>query len=200
MQARVKQFIFAVRQRRGALVHRFGNGFVHQVHDEFVRGADVKGRVLGLPRLARSRKFGSLPSLSRTSNPEISGKRRSRTTQSKFRSPSIFNACSPDAAVSISISLCSKRARMLNCSAGFVLHHQQPTGARPRIFLDPHERSLQAFRGGRLGYEAKRPARQAVLPVFIQGNDLNRDVPRGGIVLQLTHYRPTQHIRQENIQ
>ena len=46
-QTGTRQFIFAIRQRRGALVHRFGDGFIHEVDDEFVRGADVQGGVLG---------------------------------------------------------------------------------------------------------------------------------------------------------
>jgi hypothetical protein len=46
-QAGANQFIFAERQRRGALVHRLGDFFVHEVHDEFVHGADVERGVLG---------------------------------------------------------------------------------------------------------------------------------------------------------
>src|ERR1017187_4664085 len=47
VQAGAGQFAFAERQRRGALVHGVGDGFVHKVHDEFVRGTDIARGVFG---------------------------------------------------------------------------------------------------------------------------------------------------------
>ena len=52
VQPGARQFIFAERQRRGALVHGLGDGFVHEVDDEFVHGADVERGVLGCAVLA----------------------------------------------------------------------------------------------------------------------------------------------------
>ena len=41
------EFIFAVGQGGDTTVHGFGDGFVHQVHDEFVRQPDIAGSVFG---------------------------------------------------------------------------------------------------------------------------------------------------------
>ena len=43
------------------------------------------------------------------------------------------------------------------------------------------------------------PTREAVLSVFIQGQDLYRNVAHGGILLQVIEHGPTQHVRQEDI-
>ena len=41
---------------------------------------------------------------------------------------------------------------------------------------------------------------QAVLALFFHGHDLHRDVPRGGVQLELVEHRPAQHVGQEDIQ
>ena len=47
VEAGAVEFVFAVRQRSGALVHGFGDGFIHEVDDEFVGGSNIEGGVLG---------------------------------------------------------------------------------------------------------------------------------------------------------
>ena len=38
------------------------------------------------------------------------------------------------------------------------------------------------------------------MAVFVQGDDLHRNVPGGRILLELAQYRPAKHVRQENIE
>lgn len=47
VEAGVEEFIFTVGQGCSALIHGFGNGFIHEVDDEFVAGADIQRGVLG---------------------------------------------------------------------------------------------------------------------------------------------------------
>src|SRR5258706_2343196 len=67
-----------------------------------------------------------------------------------------------------------------------VLDHHEPLVARLRILANPAERGLDAFCRRRLGHERERSARQAVLPVVIQSDDLNGDVARQRVLLELT--------------
>ena len=39
-----------------------------------------------------------------------------------------------------------------------------------------------------------------MLAVFVQGDDLHRDVPRQRIMLELAQHRPAQHVRQEHVE
>src|SRR6185437_9745828 len=48
--------------------------------------------------------------------------------------------------------------------------------------------------------EGKCAARQRMLAVLVQRDDLNRDMTRQWIVLELTQDRPTQHVRQEDVE
>ncbi len=59
---------------------------------------------------------------------------------------------------------------------------------------------FEAIGGGGLADVRERAAREAVLPVLVERHDLDRDVPRRGIALQVTEHRPPQHIRQEYIE
>ena len=67
-----------------------------------------------------------------------------------------------------------------------VLDDQQAFAARPGVFHDLGQRSANPFGRGRLADIGKCAAGQSVLTVFVQCDDLNRDVPRQGVVLQLT--------------
>ena len=100
----------------------------------------------------------------------------------------------------ISISSCPSRARMLTCSAGSSSTTSRRRRRGEAELLDARERGLQALGRRRLGDEAERPARQAMLAIFVQGDDLNRNVPRRRVLLQLAEHRPAQHIGQEDIQ
>ena len=81
-----------------------------------------------------------------------------------------------------------------------VLDDQQPFGARRDEVLDAVERCFQCLGGRRLDQVGKRAVRQAVLPLFLQRDDLHRDVPRRGIELEVVEHGPAEHVRQEDVQ
>ncbi len=84
---------------------------------------------------------------------------------------------------------------------GFIVFDQQQTlAARLGVALDAGKGILQAFRGGRLLHERKRAARQTVMAILVQGDDLHGNVPCGRILLELAQYRPAEHVGQENIE
>ena len=84
---------------------------------------------------------------------------------------------------------------------GFIVfHQQQPLAARLGVAFDARKGILQAFGGGRLLYERKCAARQTVMAILVQGDDLHRNVPGAGILFELAQYRPAKHVGQENIE
>src|SRR6516225_1569745 len=83
---------------------------------------------------------------------------------------------------------------------GIVLDNEEALAARFGIFLDLRKRGTDAFGRCRLVDERERPAGQRVLPILIQGNDLDRDVPRQWIVLELAQHSPAKHVRQEYVE
>ena len=137
---------------------------------------------------------------SNTSKPDMSGSRRSSTTQSTRSSRSIgerlgagFDRDDVDVVVAEQLG----DAQLLG---GIVLDHQQALAARLRVFLDAVSACLEPFRGRRLGDEGEGAARQPVLTVLVQGHDLHRDVPRQRVLLQLAQHRPAQHVGQEHVE
>ena len=83
---------------------------------------------------------------------------------------------------------------------GIVLDDQQALAARLGVFLDLRQRRADAFGRGRLVDEGKRAARQRVLAVFVERDDLHRNVPGQRIVLELAQHGPAQHVRQEHVE
>ncbi len=83
---------------------------------------------------------------------------------------------------------------------GVVLDHQQAAATRRGEILDARERLLQSVGAGRLAQEGERAARQTVLAILIESNDLHRDVARRGVLLELAQHAPAQHVGQENIE
>src|SRR5580698_425416 len=81
-----------------------------------------------------------------------------------------------------------------------VLHDQKPFSARSRILLDPIQRQIEAIRRSRLGEKCEGAAGQSVLPVFVQGQHLYRNVPGGRVLLQMVEDGPSKHVRQEYVQ
>ena len=81
-----------------------------------------------------------------------------------------------------------------------VLDDQQPLAARRGVFLDARERRVDAFGRGRLGDEREGAARQRVLAVLVERDDLHRDVPRQRVLLELAEHRPAQHVGQEHVE
>ena len=137
---------------------------------------------------------------SRTSNPDISGRRRSSTTQSKVSSLTElkrFTAGRRDRYVDILVAQQFANAELLG---GIVFHHQQPLAAWRRVFLDARQRRLNLFRRRRFGDECKCAARQAMVPILIERQHLHGNMTRRGILLQMIEHRPAQHVGQEDIQ
>ena len=62
------------------------------------------------------------------------------------------------------------------------------------------DRGFQPFCRRRFGDEREGAAREAVLSILVERHNLNRDVARLGIVLQLTEDGPSEHVRQEDIE
>src|SRR6202034_1308573 len=84
---------------------------------------------------------------------------------------------------------------------GFIVfHQQQPLSARLGVAFDARKGILQAFGGGRLLHERKGAARQTMMAILVQGDDLHRNVPGAGILFELAQYRPAKHVGQENIE
>ncbi len=81
-----------------------------------------------------------------------------------------------------------------------ILHDQQPLAAGLGVFLDLRQRRAHAFGRGRLVDKGKRAARQRVLAVLVERDDLDRDVPGQRVVLELAEHGPAQHVGQEDIE
>ncbi len=58
----------------------------------------------------------------------------------------------------------------------------------------------QRFFGDRLFEVGHRAQRQATPPVLVSGNNVDRDVARGRIMLQTIENRPARHIRQADVE
>ena len=130
----------------------------------------------------------------------MSGSRRSSTTQSQGCSAIAASAASPgvgDHDVQIVVVQQLLDAQLLG---GVVLDHQQPLAPRRRVVLDARDRLGQPFGGRRLVDERERAARQPVLAILVQRDDLDRDVPRVGVLLQLAQHRPAEHVGQEHVE
>ena len=56
------------------------------------------------------------------------------------------------------------------------------------------------FRRSRLGHEREGAAREAVLTVLVERNDLHRNVTGQCVLLELAQHRPAEHVGQENVQ
>ncbi len=81
-----------------------------------------------------------------------------------------------------------------------VLDDQQPLAARLCVFLDLGQRRGDALGGGRLVHEGERAARQCVLAIFVECNDLDRNMPGQRVVLELAQHRPAEHVGQEHVE
>ena len=130
----------------------------------------------------------------------MSGRRRSSTTQSagivaQRRDRLAAGLHRDDVDVVVAQQLGDRQPL-----GGVVLHHQQPLAARLHVVGDLAERLLQPLGRRRLGHEGERAARQAVLAVLVQRDDLHRDVPRRRILLELAEHRPAEHVGQEHVE
>ena len=137
---------------------------------------------------------------SSTSKPDMSGSRRSSTTQSAALSRSVASASAPVADGDDLDVVVAEQLADAHLLGGIVLDHQQPLAARLGIFLDAVEHRLDAFGRHRLGDEGERAAGEAVLAVLVQRDDLHRNVAGQRIVLELAQHRPAQHVGQEDVE
>jgi len=80
-----------------------------------------------------------------------------------------------------------------------VFYYQQALAAGLRKILDLGQSFGNAGRRRRLDDEREGAARQAVLAVLIERNNLHWDVPCQRILLKLTQHVPSEHVRQEDI-
>src|ERR1700757_4862157 len=83
---------------------------------------------------------------------------------------------------------------------GVILDDEEALGRSRCKFLHSGKRGFHAFVGYWLRYKRKSAACQTAPAILINREDLNRDMPRQGILLKLTEDGPAEHIWQENIQ
>ena len=81
-----------------------------------------------------------------------------------------------------------------------VLDDEQALAARFDKGLDAGERSLEPFGRRRLVEEGESAAREPVLLVVVQRDDLHRDVARRRVLLELAEHRPAEHVGQEHVE
>ena len=137
---------------------------------------------------------------SSTSKPVMSGRRRSSTTQSYCCSRRLVSALAAGAGgVDLDVVVAEQLADA-HLLGRIVLDHEQPLAARLGVLLDPRDRGLDALGGGRLGDERERAARQRMLAVLVERDDLHRDVAGERILLELAQHRPAEHVGQEHVE
>ena len=81
-----------------------------------------------------------------------------------------------------------------------VLDNQQALSPRLGKLLDAGQRVVDALARRRLVDERERAARQAVLTVLVERDDLHRNMPRQRILLELAEHVPAQHVGQEHVE
>ena len=89
---------------------------------------------------------------------------------------------------------------MLICSAALSSTTSRRLRRGRRVLLDARQRGVDAFGRRRLGDEGEGAARQRVLAVLVERDDLHRDVPRQRVLLELAQHRPAQHVGQEHVE
>ena len=147
-----------------------------------------------------SDRLGSFAIRSSTSKPDMSGSRRSSTTQSQGCSRSAVSAPAPvpvDDDLDVVVAEQLADAHLLG---GIVLDDQQALAPRLRVVLDARQRRLEAFGRRRLGHEGEGAAREPVLAVLVERDDLHRDVARERVLLELAQHRPAEHVGQEHVE
>ncbi len=137
---------------------------------------------------------------SSTSKPDMSGSRRSSTTQSHCRSRRMRERLLAGAGGDDLDVVVAEQFADAHLLGRVVLDDQQALAARRGVFLDARQRRVDAFGRRRLGDEREGAARQRVLAVLVERDDLHRDVPRQRILLELAQHRPAQHVGQEHVE
>ena len=81
-----------------------------------------------------------------------------------------------------------------------VLDDQQALAPRLGKLLDARERVVDAFARRRLVDESEGAARQAMLAIFVERDDLHRNMPGERVLLELAEHVPAQHVGQEHVE
>ena len=147
-----------------------------------------------------SDKAASARSRSSTSKPDMSGSRRSSTTQSHGSCRSIdkrFRAGAGGHDLDVVVAEQLGDAHLLGL---VVLHDQQRLRRGLAYSLMRDKAAFDALGGGRLGDERERAARQTVLAILVERDDLHRDVPRQRVLLELAEHGPAEHVGQEHVE
>ena len=136
-----------------------------------------------------------------SSKPDMSGRRRSSTTQSNVF---VRSAAQRFGAAADRGDLSRRRSRSARRCSSARPDRPRPPAARGRAARrNSLMRSSAASSPSvvdRLVHERERAALQAVLALFLDGEDLHRDVPGRRVVLQLVEHRPAEHVRQEHVE
>ena len=89
---------------------------------------------------------------------------------------------------------------MLSLLRGFILDYKKPLAAGARVFAYASDRGAQAFARGRLGDKGEGSMREAVMPVLVHSQHLDRNVTRRGILLQVVQNGPAEHVGKRDIE
>ena len=81
-----------------------------------------------------------------------------------------------------------------------VFDDQQAFAPRCRIILDAGKRGFNAFHGCRFCHEGKCAACQSVKLVLVEGYDLDRDMARQRVLLELAQHAPAQHVGEKHVE
>ena len=89
---------------------------------------------------------------------------------------------------------------MLSLLGFVVFNDQQTPPPRLREIPDLCQCLGNAFACRRLGDERERAARQSMLTIFVQRDDLHGYVARQRVLFELTEHVPAQHVGQEDVE
>ena len=81
-----------------------------------------------------------------------------------------------------------------------VIDHQQLLDARFGEFLNSGQGGFESLGGDGFVQVGESAALKTVLAFLFHGDDLHRDVACGRVLLEMAQDRPSQHVRQENVQ
>ena len=138
--------------------------------------------------------------LSKSSKPVMSGKRKSSTTQSTGPSLELVKGFKPRARDRYFDVFMAEQLHDAELLRLVVLDDQKALLARLGIRLDTRQFAFQMLLGGGLGHERKCAARQPMLTILVERDDLHRDMPGQRILFELAQHAPAQHVGQEYIE
>ena len=137
---------------------------------------------------------------SSTSKPDISGSRRSSTTQSHGLSCSVFKRFAAGPGIDDLDVVMAEQFADAHLLGRVVLDDQQALLARLGEFLDARQRLVDAFARGRLVDEGEGAAGKPVLAILVERDDLHRNMPGQRVLLELAQHVPAQHVGQEHVE